>query len=344
MFKIDTFYVGHIPGSLDFGFWSEGTGEERMLQNIAHALIKAGCKVHVSDACSWKAQEEKPANLFFGLPKEDFIYIDYGPGNPFVYLAAKLTLLCVFDFSNHYFNGRDKAVFFSPYVSHTYEGYTSWVRMFVNRFVFLPYIPPNEPVLDKTNFDKHNIFWTNKEGFVSHSQTREGPYRLMSWIASKLEENKEAHYYMVSYARGFDADKITKGITSSPLYGLVSKYGDRIHLLGRLSYKEVVDVLRKTKVIVNKGIFGHTFCGSPIPAALCGIPSVQYEHGPYVCMSGVLKTTSGNCDEHVSLLNRLYVDGDFYNTSAEKYFNYSTEFYSYDRFVFELSDIINTFV
>lgn len=340
------FVVWPTPNNLYAGFYTEGIGEEVQLLNVANFLVQEGHMVFCpqSKVSGWGISGSKPDNLILGsFPKKGtkYIFIGYS-NNPPITNDCVLMVLYAFDFFKF------SAHYTVPFVIvHPYPAGSRFNKLNIkyrNNFYFLPHVVP-ENMCNYANVKQNAIFWTTKGGFTTHSQPASTVDRLIAWVSSAMKKDSTLVFNMLCWGGGVYSDDGTKtGILKNSLFkNQLAWAGDRVAFLERISYGDMLHYMSTSKYVINQGIFNHTYCGAPIEAAWCGIPTINYKESPFMLFKDVLAVDgASSVAEYISFLDKLKENDAFYKDKSLKYKQYVSDTYSYNNYRSILNNILSS--
>jgi hypothetical protein len=337
---MSSFYIPTVPSNLLNGLSTVSIGEERWGLNIASLLLQEGHKVFFPPATAWRTDQPVPGNLILQtVPDHEYTYIGYFTHTPMSDLATK-RILCCFD-SPKVLEIPDKTIIVHPYPAG--NRFTDLKKKGGDRVKFLPHVIDIEH--DHRNmFENKDLFWTAKGGFNPYSQSATLTEQCVKWIAHELKRNPSSMFYMVSAAHGVEQNECIEKIKHHNLY---QKYLKELHsqviILDPLTpYSRILELLKNTKIVINPGSFEHTYGGSPIEAAMLGIPTVNYSNqSPFVQLDGCMTISNSKQDEkYIEFLHKLMYNPNFYEEKAKLYKEYVVSTYGKERFLLELTTIL----
>lgn len=330
------FLIYSIPPLLTHGFDTGGTGEGIWGLNIAKCLTDHGCEVYTSPGVQWLAPTPPPPNFHPGtLPQDKIIFFAYfSPNMVGIMPKVEKCIACKFDGMS--LGERCFKIPENWIIVHSYPAGTRHHGLTVlgKHFAFLPHIVdiPDDNV---DRFHNTNIFWTGKGSFKPGSQPPDLPIALMEWVGRVLKDRPEMTFSMVSFWEGKTSEQAQEFTKSHPLArGLVSTYPERVKIYGHLDYGSVKKEIARSKIILNPGNFWHTYGGSTIEAAFYGIPTIQYDEGPFIqCSEKIVLPVEHNTQSYLTTLNLLMSNGDFYRQKGDAYKAYARTTYSSQNFL-----------
>jgi hypothetical protein len=338
LLKTDKVFFEHFARELPEGLGTAGVGEERWAMNIAEYCLQEGYEVYTKPGTGiWRAPYPPPSNFHpQTLPPGDDVTVF---GQPYgITVPAKLEVYLLFD-------GPHRSLSFTGnrVLVHSYRSgvrFNGMKRLYKDQnFYFLPHLVDIQHSGD--NFHRLNIFWTSKSHFQPCSQSLLLPEVVVEWVSRQMSADKRITFAMTTMTHGKSYQQAREEVRSSPLFQTyLAKFGKRVVLKGYMSYQEVKDTLAKSKMIINLGNFGHTYGGSSIEAACYGIPSIQYQEGPFATMPGVIVRDPNDAGGYIQELDRLFHNKAYYKRKAEQYQKFARTVYERENWEKVINKIV----
>ena len=204
---------------------------------------------------------------------------------------------------------------------------------------FEPFFPPRLPYINQNSESvKNNILLWPHKGALDNMKYKTVDMKLIyDWVALKLEQDPSLEFVFLTASlqssltfAGYPLleDFFWNHETTCNL----KKYKERVTLHLSLSWKEVLEIYSRTKLMISSQRGGSFTAGSAQESAMQGIPFVlTQEISPWEnILSPKLFALWGSL-EYFSLMDKLLTDKVFYNQISQDIKNYAYR-YTYESF------------
>ena len=203
-------------------------------------------------------------------------------------------------------------------------------------------VPGAPYISDNNNFDKNILLMPYRLLllYLNYAPSYGSLHPTIQWLGETLEKyNQYQVYFMTGYAQQeASIEEIQNAIFKTA--PLLKKHKDRVKILHSISWSEVLDLYKETKLMCH---FAATYGGPPIEAGMHGIPFVgrgadNETFGPLALCPNYL--TAASPEDSIPYLNRLLNDQEYYTLIGNSYREYVRQTYTYENFANNVFNLI----
>ena len=216
-----------------------------------------------------------------------------------------------------------------------YSDINAQTKHFTGHDYVIPFCPfshaiTNNPINNKT------IFWTSKMGLHPDysGKTFEIDIALFEWISSMLSNG--FNLIFTTHFEQNSHESVKYSIVESDIYKKhLSKYEDKIIFLKNVNYSDMLEILGKSKIVINRRYVDNSFGGMPVEAAFYNIPTVVNGTSAFDNLKDKLYTFAYNPSyalDYVQYLDKLVSDDKYYTNYGSIYNSFINKYHGIEAF------------